>query len=484
MHRANPKKRRAFILRVTAYAVTLTFSVLTTILLLYVALGYRIDRQSGQVVRNGLLLVDSRPAQAQIFINDMLRDNAAPGRFVLPADSYALRLESEGYRTWRKTVDVSPSNVRNVRYPLLIPTEIQSEQLGTLSARDVLTHSRDRKILILHTPGQPSATVLTLDPEAIKQESLRLPDAFTRENGRIGSLRVIEWALDNKHLLVEHTLPGGAAQTISIDITKPDAAVDVSALYGDAMPADIHYAASNVRSIYGVKDGVLSTYSLTDEKKVAPLLKNIRSYQPYGDDTIIFERTKKVGSEIGIMERSEVLVVAEFAELSASPALLSYASYDNHSYLAVASPDSSVVTIYRDPLKNPKTIEPTPFISLKFANPQRLTFNDSAQFLLVQNGGNVMTYDFEEFKRYIFAADFKLEESSTFTWLDSEHLLVNREDNTTMIMGYDGTNVEELLKVKAGTRLYFSNDMQYAYQITSSDEGDLTVHSASMIVQD
>ena len=75
MHRVNTKRRQAAIIRIVTYTITLILTVLTTAMLLYIALGYRIG-SSGHVVKNGLLLVDNRPQSAMFYVNGQKKDPA------------------------------------------------------------------------------------------------------------------------------------------------------------------------------------------------------------------------------------------------------------------------------------------------------------------------------------------------------------------------------------------------------------------------
>lgn len=468
MHRVDPKKRRAALLRYAAYALTLILTTVTTVVLLYVALGYRLDRESGHVVRSGLLLVDNTPEAAAISINNELKDNASPGRFVISAGSYDLKLTREGYRDWSKRVQIAASGVREVKYPMLIPNKLESLALGTLGHPYLVSQSQDRKLALLHAANQPTLTLLTLDPEKFEPVSLPLSGAVRRENGNPGTFRVIEWALNNKHVLLEQTLPSGLTQLLSMDVTKPAEAINVSSLYGQDAPSDIHYVGGNTGLVYGIKDGTLRRYRLS-EKETSPLLENVRSYQPYADDTVLFDRQARSGnSEIGIWKDEAVRVVQTTAGGQA-PALLKYASFDDHQYFIVAVPGGDRVIIYRDPLKNSARVKQTPFISLTFANPQKIDFSASSQFLLAQNGKNFVVYDFDDLKQYKGALPFGLAPGSGLSWFSSHHLQAMKADTSVVMMDYDGTNQQELTGTSAGSRLLFSNNYQYLYRFTGSN---------------
>lgn len=465
MHRVDIKKRRTLALRYAAYAATLILSIITTVVLLYVALGYRFDQ--GHVVRSGLLLVDNKPEAAQIFINNELKDNSSPGRFVLSAGNYDLKLTLDGYREWSKQVAVAASGVREVNYPLLIPSKLDPAALGEISSPYLVSQSQDRKFLLLHTANQSELSLITLNTENFERTPLTLPDTLKRENGSIGTFSVVEWALDNKHVLLEQQLPSGAVELLSLDVTKPADLRNITSLYGAQSPSDVHYVGGDTDFIYGVKDGILRRYSLEEESSET-ILQNVRSYKPYGDDTILFDRQKSGATvEVGIWKADKTRVV--HAAEGGSPSLLAYARFDDQYYFATASSESNKVHIYRNPLENPIVAKQTPFTVLEFSQPQKLSFSDSSQFLLIQNNNSYITYDFDDFKKYSVTVPFELEPNSSFSWFDSAHLQVKRADGMAFVMDYDGKNIQELLLTQAGTRLYFSNNYRNGFRILSTN---------------
>lgn len=481
MHRVDQKKRRAATLRIVAYAITLTLSVITTIVLLYVALGYRIDRTSGQVVRSGLLLVNNQPEAAGIYIDDVLRDNATPGRFVLSAGEYSLRLERAGYRTWAKQIEIAASGVRKVDYPMLIPNELKPVQLAALPAPYLTSQSRDRKVLLLHTEGAQALTLVRLNDEKFEQSSVALSSAVAREGGAVGTFSVIEWARDNKHVLLRQTLPSGTQNLLSLDTTKPAELVNISALYGADVPHDVHYVGDDTNLLYGLHNGIVSRYDLRTSKTEA-LLQNVRSYRPYGGTMLLFDRQASgKQAEVGIWDDTRIRIVHKVDEgLPAS--LFAYARFDEHYYFVTASPEDKEVIIYRDPLDTPKKVTFTPFITLKFAQPQKIDFSDSAQFLLVQNGKNFITYDFDDFRQYTAAIDFELAANSAFEWIDAAHLGTVRSDGRGVILDYDGSN-RQGLALTAAPQLYFSNNYRFLWRTKAAADGMISIDSVPLVTK-
>lgn len=469
MHHVNLKRRRAKILRFVAYTVTISLSVLTTIVLLYVALGYRLDRKSGHVVQSGLLLVDTKPVAGALYINNELKDQQAPGRFVLSAGEYNLAIKRDGYRDWSKSVLVKASGVREVNYPILLPSTITPRSVASFDAPSIESQSQNKKFLLTYVNGSSEMQLFELDPKQPKQIALALNDAFTREAGKLGTINVVEWALNNKQVLLSHTLPSGRSEFISLDVTKPQEAINVSDLYPDTPLSDVHYIGGNTKQIYGLVSGVLRKYSLESTESEL-VMENITSYQPYSDDTILFTRIAADALlEVGLKKDDDVSVIERELDPATAP-LLAYAKYDGHFYFVIAQSNGSSVTIYRDPTKKPVLAKQLPFVKFTFANTKKVKFGDSSRFVLVQNGPTFITYDLEELILFEVAPEIVPAEGSTYEWVDAYHMTITGSGGMTYLMEYDGKNQQQLVGVRAGSKPYFTSNFQHMYHFADSGQ--------------
>ncbi|MGI5828229.1 MAG: PEGA domain-containing protein [Patescibacteria group bacterium] len=69
------------------------------------AQGYRFNMSKKVIEGTGLLVANSEPKGASVFIDDKLR-SATDDTLHLPPGQYKIRLEKEGYHTWEKTLQV------------------------------------------------------------------------------------------------------------------------------------------------------------------------------------------------------------------------------------------------------------------------------------------------------------------------------------------------------------------------------------------
>src|SRR4051812_25743476 len=128
------------------FAAFVVIAGLTAILVAY-GKGYSYDFKVHKIVHNGLLLLASQPSGADITIRGKETKHHTPRRVTLQADSYAVTVAKEGYRTWKKTVSIVASEVTFAEYILLVPNQLHPQRLATMPAPPVGALSHDQKRL-------------------------------------------------------------------------------------------------------------------------------------------------------------------------------------------------------------------------------------------------------------------------------------------------------------------------------------------------
>ncbi len=106
----------------------LVFTISAPLLVLYTA-GYRYNLASGQVVRTGVISVASDPRSVSIYINNQLQKAKSPTviKRLMP-DTYAVRLEKEGYHSWVGEVKVF-SGATSIMNTILLFLDTEPEML-------------------------------------------------------------------------------------------------------------------------------------------------------------------------------------------------------------------------------------------------------------------------------------------------------------------------------------------------------------------
>lgn len=463
MHRINTKKRRTIVLRFVAYGITVVLSILTTALLVYIALGYQFDRRSGRVIHSGLLLVNAQPSGTDIYLDGQLRSDV-PGRFVLSGGKYTLLLQQNGYRSWSKQIVVQGSAVETIRYPLLVPNELDSTALSIVGRSPaVASQSPDKKTLLLQRePGQ-DVVLVELDDQAPIEQPLELSAAL---ESPLGSLNVLDWSRDSSRVLVEHRAGDGTREIISLHTRNTNEHVNLTQRYQKLAPTQLQYGDND--EVYGIStDNILTRYSLRETRRSA-LLENVFSYAFSDTDKLAFVRLSKDASrlEAGVLDGQSPVILHAIKHDTPSDLAVESIEYEGAWYVAVASPSERRVDIYRNPLDTPILARQLPFTSLASPTHQLLA-SPSDRFLLLQNGQRSLVYDFDSLRSHSFTAPYKLRSTRDIWWLTDYHLgSIDRRGQSFMV-DFDGTNRQQLQDVTKTTSIYLDDKQESLYYFTA-----------------
>lgn len=462
MHQVNIKKNRVIALRVAAYAVTITLSIITTVILLLIALGYRFNK-SGDVIHSGLVLVDNKPEAAQIYINGILEDSSSPGRFVLPIGGYELSLELDGYKGWKKNLDIKKEVVERVDYPLLIPKKLSTETKLSIGSPQMVSQSPNNKLLVHYVAGENVLHITELNPTEPKQTTTILPPAFTRESDSAGSLSVIEWSQNSKKILINQTLSNGANKIVSFDINNPEESINISDRFAQLPLLDVHYQGSKTDIVYGLNQGTLRRYNI-ETGKTTNVLDGVLSYQPFSDKVVAYTRlstqTNKV--QVGVLNAEDNAVLEQFNDTNIRP-VISYGEFDQYDYLAVVTAGEKA-RVYRDPLNTPILKKQIPFVRLPIESSDFIKFSPNNQYLLIRSADNYVSFDFENARQHSFKVSKQIQ-PETLRWMNDSHLAYQSIDGQNFLIEFDGKNKMGLLPSNIGNGLYYSSDFRNAFRL-------------------
>ncbi len=121
--------------RALFFAATFIFMATTPVVILY-ALGYRTTLTGADPLPVGVLLIETEPAQAKIYI-DGESVGQSPRSISRPTGIVNVRIEKEGYTTWEKNLNIEPGRATEVRDVRLFP----ANRLHTTLAEKILSFS-------------------------------------------------------------------------------------------------------------------------------------------------------------------------------------------------------------------------------------------------------------------------------------------------------------------------------------------------------
>lgn len=470
MHRVRINKRRVLILRLVAYAVTLTLSVVTTALLIYAAMGYRLTR-SGGVVRSGLLLVDTVPVKADISINGQQR-SSAPGRFVLNTGGYQLELLRDGYRPWRNHISITSSQVERVRYPILIPDKLEStQQLRFSNPGSRPSVSPDRKKLLMQIENTTSMRLITFDEKEPRLRQMNLSDIIGEE---VAEIATVAWSPNTKRVILAYTR-GAEVKLLAVDLDNLENSKIVSESLGLDKSKPILFKGND--HFYAVNTQRDLRYISFDMSETETLLTGVEDYSATsgGRHELTYVRTSddQKTYEVGASNGADEVTLYRMP-ISGKIPRISTVSYDGDWYSITSDRQGRSVAVYRNPLGKPILDSQLPFATIHFAA-SAVKASQSGRFLVLQGVDGVYTYDIETLKGHKF--QLKDVQAGSLKWMTDFQLTYR--DNTSKVvymLDFDGTNQQPLL---GDDLVVMSADVKALYSLT---EGGL--NSTSLLLEE
>lgn len=467
------KKRRGARL-MTGYILVFLMIVIASIILVFSAYGFDVDRKTGQVIQNGLLYVDSAPDGAEVYLNGSLSKDRTNARMTLPEGTYQLEIKKSGYRDWKRTFKLEGGAVERVTYPYLLPNDIETGQVFNFgSAKPTMTtQSPDRRWLM--TSNDPnflrfSEFDLNDFDESSNQPSRQevvFPSDIFSSTAKPRSLELIEWSRDNKNFLVKHTYEGGS-EFIVLNRDKPEESININRLLSvNPDKVTLNDKKYDRWYLYFKEGGVIQKADRS--KKIEDVLTRVVEYETFGTDTILYTSTNPNQTNTHDLSIFDGDSSHKFKTLERGRTLLNISKYDDEWFVAVSSQKEGRTYVYKDPVSEVKEspgITATPISILKLDGQiSALEFSANTQFLMSRSGNNIGIYNAEKDERYIYKLTNPIDKGGKVEWMDG-HRLLYVTGGTANIVNFEGINQQPLVEALPANSAFFDRDYDRLYTI-------------------
>ena len=483
-------KRARLALRFFSYGVMTVTTVVLTVLLIFLALGYRFDRTNLTFLQGGLVQFVSTPQNTDVIIDGKKQTTRTPTKANLPAGRHTIEMSQDGYRPWNKTIDVAPGQLLWLNYARLMPNSIVTSNVREFDNLSAAMPSPDRHFLLLQkVSNQPDFVSADVANEKTPTfTDFRLPDtALTKKDDKLGTFEIVEWDLGSRYVLIKHQ-NGDLTEFIRADRSKPAEAVNLTRLFGLAI-SEVHFSGGNANIVFAKTADVLRRLDIGNSSASAALVTGLKHFTVYGEDSIAFtgdqEKTPGDGTTkeqiVGLYRHNKITVVRTVPV--EQEVLFAYSEYFNHSYLALGNTASSTVEIIRDPsIASSKDTDV--FARLVAGVPlKQLGFSSNGRFLTAQRDNNLATYDLEEAKSYNVTLDFGAPITTPLRWLDDFYLWSD-SGGKLRIVEFDGHNDREITTLTPGFGVLLSNNGHQLFSIAKSNITGKPALQSSKLVND
>ena len=472
----DPQKQKAHARRLIAgYILIGVVLLLATIILLYQAFGYGIDRH-GRIFQNGLVFVSSVPEGAEIYVDGVRENNPTNARLALPAGQYVFEVKREGYRPWKRAITVEGGTVQRFDYPFLFPEQLDVATTKQYAATpSFVTQSPDRRWLLAQNAAN-SFDLFDLDASAPVPTPFSVPAEILSAGTTTTGWKEVAWAKDNKHVVLKRafTLGGQPAdEYLLLDREDASKSVNLSVLLGFTPTVlQLRDDAHDRYYAFDQPNGALFTASL-DRPTPQPYLDNVLAFQSSGNDAVVYATSEDAPpgkTLIRMREGADNYTIRQVAS-DAAPFLLEIERFEDAWYVVAGASTEEKVYVYKNPIDSLKSGDGdvlVPVHILKANDPNYVSFAPESRFVFVENGSEFAVYDAKNNKGYAYSLETPVDAAlGHATWMNEFYLQVV-SNGQVIAFDYDGANREILVPAASGTVGYFDRDYRKLYSISAS----------------
>lgn len=490
MEYLDPKSRKLHAIRLMIGYGLMTVLIFTaTLILVYRAYGFDVDRKTGQVIQNGLVYLDSAPDKADVYINGELQKNRTNTSFLLKEGNYNITLKRDGYRDWNKEVELKGGDIFRMNYPMFFQNELTTQELTAVGRTDqsFYTQSPDRRWILTSTTIQPLVynqyDTKNLDSNNVPVSSiLNFPNEVFTSSDQPSAYEVIEWSNDNQHYLVKHTF-GAQAEFVMLNRDRPETSFNINKLL-NLNPASITLLDKKFDK--WVLMDASGNLTLADARKnITPYPTAVTSYKTFNENIIVYSVKTSDGQSQNIFMRQND-TVKQITKVKNGQVAVDMTKYGDHYYVAVASSADKKTLVYKDPWqrlnKNPDlSLAPLTIFHSKNDDFKDLSFSANSRYIFDRDGQHFSIYDIEADKNYSYNFNQTIDNNSKVKWMDGTRLLPI-SGGVNYSIEFDGANMQKLIPSANYKALFFDRDYvtMYAFLPAKADPATLELNKSDI----
>ncbi len=472
------KKRRKKTRLMIMYGLIGIVISIATVVFVYLINGSSIDRQTGEVIQNGLVYLDSKPESAEIFLNGEKQRGRTDARLVLPAGSYDIELRRNGYRTWNRNLALEGGSLRRLTYARMIPEVLESELgLNMPAIPSMMSQSVDKRWLVTAFTDNPLLMrVIDMNKSQFVYINLPLPLELL-DTKEPGTWEVIDWADDNKNFLAVYRT-ASVSEFVIIDREDGTRSKKLKTLFPTVQYSEVSLKSRKNDLMY-LYDGASKTLYQGDTRdgSFSIVQQDVLAYKTFGDNTVLYITAKnsEPGTVTAYLKNGND--INKIRNLKESPKyLLDMSKLGDAIVLGISSPLENRAIIYNDPINSLKNNDfssiPVPTTVLRVDKPTELEISADSSVIVVRGSLEIASHEFDADRSYSFRLENPIDEGTKLNWIDGQHFLLSIAGKQLML-DFDGSNRYEMVTSNGQLGSFFNGSIDFMYNAvpgTSSTE--------------
>ncbi len=412
--------------KAASYIFAILAIVLGSIFLVAFAQGYRYDFLTGQIKESGLVLIDSNPGSADIYINGKQSKHATPLRLTnAPIGPMNIELVRPEFRLWKKSLTVQAQQVSFADYAMLLPQKLKyTNYLPEYRVSELVQPQKQRRSFIVTT--KPEVAIWQLDNNQNPTKLYAPPP-----NSGDTELTGLSSNADGSRLLVSQRTGTSVSKLV---ITGQDASLNLSANL-QITSGSVSFNPGNNNELYWVsQDGLLRKINIDKQTIGAVLAQNVLAMQPEGNQVyaVLGPDANSTKATLWRIDTSSTKKTAINVAIPQSPSYTLDVSADRAGdYVALLSSATKELIIIRD------LTDDKPRTGLLSKTASAFSISKNGQRIVYDSADKLKTYDLEQAERFDFGVN--IAQLKSWTWYDDDHLVLVA-NNQLRFIDYDGQN--------------------------------------------
>lgn len=469
----DPNKKRAHKIRImVGYGLFAVAISMATLILVYMANGYYVDRSTGEVIQNGLVFVDSKPGGSDVYLNGEKQNGKTDLRLVIPAGTHSVDIKREGYRDWRRTFQLDGGSLRRLTYARLFPNQLETANELSLRA-DVVDGSQsinNRWVVLSHAQDPLTLSVIDTEQPVAVLQALTIPKTIVA-NPDAGTLEFVEWIDNDTGFLAKYTV-SGVVSFLLVNRENPDQSQNLNTLFGDSsLEIRLRDRKADQFFVYNPTTKFLHTATTSAGLSTDPLIKDVIAYKAFASDWVVYitPSDKKGYVDAHFLRGDKDIMLKQLQEDSGY--LLQIAKLGNAPVMAISSPIENRAVVYNDPQAylnaNHDAHIPVATTVLRVNNPLGLSISADSSVVLAYGLDNFASHEFEADRSYNFKVDLPIDVVQKPRWMDGQHISLS-SNGVQHVIDFDGSNLNELTVSAPSAGSFYSDNFNFMYSVKQS----------------
>lgn len=463
--------------------------IVLVVALLFVVLGYQLNRTDGRIEQGGLVQFDSQPGGAEVTIDGVTLGTRTATKSTLNAGDHFFAMNRDGYKTWQKSVTLVPGAVVWLNYARLIPNELKPETVANFSTvSSTIASPNERWVAVQEDPAQPLIRMVDISRSEVKLKDINLSaTTFTAPApGKSQSFTLEAWDPSSRYILVKHSYNDGALEWLVVDTENATRTKNITTLLNVAM-TKVVFSNADSNLLYVQTDQDVRKVDINAGTISRPFISNVAEFSLFDRSTIVFTthldptaKTRQAGYYEDGAEKSHA--IRTFTDDGQAPLHVALGKYFNESYIAISYGETLEIlrgSLPTDTKSAAKLIkEATVQIP---GGAQYVSIRTSGRFVVAQASADYYVYDNELKRQSKTTLKGQSPVNSQLGWIDSYMLWSNR-DGMLRLYEFDGANQNDIMAVSGHQMVTLNPDETYLYAITTGQPSGQHLTRARLIL--